>query len=267
MQWSPVELTFPDVLRGKRLEMGIDEAGRGPVLGTMVYGCAFAEVGYSWPSCVDDSKALTPESREAALAVLREQPVGFGVRRLSAVEISAKMLSTSPTNLNEMSQNAAQMLVQAVLNAELSIDSLFVDTVGPANSYEAKLSALFPGIAVHVSKKADAKFKVVGAASINAKVLRDRILHEFVFDEDKLEISHDFGSGYTNDPNTVDWLRREFDPVFGYPSIVRFGWKTVAKMFVGRKAVAAFEDDADPPKDSAFFAARNMRSVNFAGPR
>jgi len=103
-----VELATPDALRGVPLEMGIDEAGRGPVLGPMVYGCAFAAVGFDWPDSVDDSKKLSPGDRKAGLAELHALPVGIGTRVLSAVEISAGMLARQPTNLNEMSHDAAR---------------------------------------------------------------------------------------------------------------------------------------------------------------
>lgn len=107
MQWNDVELSFPSELKGVPLEMGIDEAGRGPVLGPMVYGSAFAKLDYEWPESVNDSKQLTPEQREENLKLLKELPIGFGVRVLTSVEISAKMLSINEVNLNSMSHNAA----------------------------------------------------------------------------------------------------------------------------------------------------------------
>jgi ribonuclease H2 subunit A len=262
MKWGGVDLTIPDELRGQPLEMGIDEAGRGPVLGPMVYGCSFALLGYSWPPSVNDSKQLTAQERESILENLRTLPIGFGTRVLTAEEISAKMLSSTPTNLNEMSHNAAQMLIQAVLDAGLLISALFVDTVGPERKYQEKLSQFFPAISITVSKKADSKYKAVGAASIRAKVLRDKLIQEFVFVEPGLQFSREFGSGYPSDPNTVAWLEREFDPVFGYPSIARFSWGSVETIFKKQKALAEFESEIDPPKDCNFYAQRNLRVIN-----
>jgi ribonuclease H2 subunit A len=264
MQWGGVELGFPDELRGQPLQMGIDEAGRGPVLGPMVYGCAFAVLDYEWPRSVNDSKQLTAQERESILENLMALPVGFGIRVLTAEEISAKMLSPTPTNLNEMSHDAARMLVQAVLDAGLLVRALFVDTVGPERKYQEKLSQFFPEIAITVSKKADSRYKAVGAASIRAKVLRDRLIREYVFVEPGLRPSRKFGSGYPSDPNTVAWLEAEFDPVFGYPSIARFSWGSVEAIFKKKKAQAEFESEVNSPMDCAFYAERHLRLVNLA---
>jgi len=74
------------------------------------------------------------------------------------------------------------------------------------------LSGLFPGIAFTVATKADAKFKIVGAASVAAKVTRDACIEGWYFEEslknDKLRWSTDFGSGYPSGK----CLRIEFNP-------------------------------------------------------
>lgn len=116
---------------------------------------------------------------------------------------------------------------------------------------------MFPGIDITVAKKADSTYPIVSAASIVAKVTRDAILKNWTFAEPKLSetIGQAFGSGYpsgkkfsimlkqiswlllkrlsscpfiTLDPNTVRWLNENIDPVFGYPSIIRFSWSTTA---------------------------------------
>jgi ribonuclease H2 subunit A len=263
MDWGGVNLEFPEELRGKPLEMGIDEAGRGPVLGPMVYGCAFSECDYAWPPSVNDSKQLTADQRESILDEMKALPIGFGVKCLSAVEISAKMLARAPTNLNQMSHDAARMLVQAALDEGLSIRRMYVDTVGPEERYQEKLEFFFPSIRITVSKKADSKFKSVGAASINAKVLRDRMVREFAFEENwTTEPSREFGSGYPGDPTTVKWLDGVFDPVFGFPSIVRFSWSSIDQLFKKNKAMAVFDLEFIRPRDSTFYAGRFIRSVN-----
>lgn len=84
-----------------------------------------------------------------------------------------------------------------------------------------------------MSAKADSIFPVVSAASIAAKVTRDRVINEWKFQEksENLCISNDFGSGYPSDPNTVKWLKKHFDHIFGFPDIARFSWNTIKKMF------------------------------------
>lgn len=77
---------------------------------------------------------------------------------------------------------------------------VFVDALGTTTTYEAYLSSLFPGINFTVTTKADSKFKIVGAASVAAKVTRDACLDGWIFEEpfsDAGELwSTEPGSGY-----------------------------------------------------------------------
>lgn len=263
MDWEKYEIEFPESLRRIDLELGIDEAGRGPVLGPMVYSGAFAAVGYEWPESVDDSKQLTPQKREENLGILKELPVGFVTRVLTAEEICAKSFATKPTNLNEMSHDSARMIIQTALDNGLKITHVYVDTVGSPEKYQAKLKGFFPKIKIRVEKKADSKFKSVGAASINAKVRRDFLLHNFKFEEPGIAFPLDYGSGYTSDSTTVQWLEEIADPVFGFPSFVRFFWKTIPTMLEKKGMGAQFnnEESEEPPEpnlDSGFYSTRNL---------
>ncbi|EAY15981.1 ribonuclease HII family protein [Trichomonas vaginalis G3] len=262
--WEGVSVEFPDELKGIELEMGIDEAGRGPALGPMVYSGAIAPNKYEWPKDVDDSKKLTAEQREEIFDEIKKLPVGFAVRVISAEEISAKQtaLVNPPISLNTVSHHAARDLVQAFLDKGLNIKALYVDTVGIAESYQDWLQDKFPNIKVTVRAKADATYKVVGAASICAKVTRDRLLADFKFEEPGLEISHDWGSGYPSDPKTSNWLETNFDPVFGYPSVARFDWKPIKMMFENNKMTADFELPDPHILDSPFFATRGLKQFH-----
>jgi ribonuclease H2 subunit A len=77
---------------------------------------------------------------------------------------------------------------------------VYVDALGNTTTYEKYLSGLFPGIAFTVTTKADSKFKIVGAASVAAKVTRDACIENWHFEElvgnDQVEWSNTFGSGY-----------------------------------------------------------------------
>lgn len=261
-------IRFPDELKDVELEMGIDEAGRGPVLGTMVYCGSIAKLGYDWPKEIDDSKKLTPEKRSEYLKMLEELPVGFVVRVLSSEEIDGKRLRPRSINLNEISHNAAFEMVETFLNAGAKIKKIFVDTVGPPDKYENSFNQAFKryDITVKVSQKADSIYKCVSAASICAKVTRDDILSSFEFVEKGAVCDKDFGSGYPSDPFTVSWLERNFHPFFGFPSVVRFSWDTVGRYFKDQGLIK-FEEDLGreefPVKyDSHFFMERNLRNFS-----
>ncbi|RLN96601.1 hypothetical protein BBJ28_00000147 [Nothophytophthora sp. Chile5] len=200
--------------------LGIDEAGRGPVMGPMVYGAAYWPVADNDAMCAlgfDDSKALSAESR-AQLWI---------VRLISAAEISNKM-QRQTSNLNEMSRDAAIQLINEVQKRGVVVKKVFVDTVGDPKWYQSFLSKHFNGtIEFRVEKKADSLFKVVSAASIAAKVTRDRVISDWVWESPALELPKDFGSGYPSDPKTKAWLAQHMDNVFVFPNIIRFSWGTV----------------------------------------
>lgn len=77
---------------------------------------------------------------------------------------------------------------------------MYVDALGSTTTYEKYLSGLFPGIAFTVTPKADSKFKIVGAASIAAKVTRDAWITGWAFEEHESSPQYSFpeerGSGY-----------------------------------------------------------------------
>jgi ribonuclease H2 subunit A len=138
---------------------------------------------------------------------------------------------------------------------------VYVDALGATGPYERLLSSHFPGINFTVTAKADSKFKIVGAASVAAKVTRDAWIEGWIFEEDAHECSEmsgtqgtsikrlwseELGSGYPSgvfirqslfsrpqksscsvlDPNTKTWVKDSLEKTFGYPSIARFSWTT-----------------------------------------
>ncbi|KAG0495364.1 hypothetical protein HPP92_000054 [Vanilla planifolia] len=210
--------------------MGIDEAGRGPVLGPMVYGCLYCPLSYQ--KALEtlnfaDSKTLKEEKREELFDNLKANAsIGWEVDIIDPRELSAKMLKTEKINLNEISHNSAIGLVRRVLGMGFLLSEVYVDTVGDAEKYRNKLSEIFPGIKFVVAKKADSLFPVVSGASIVAKVTRDRALRGWVLDETAENMHNKFGSGYPGDPQTKAWLDHHKHLVFGFPTLVRFSWGT-----------------------------------------
>jgi len=60
--------------------------------------------------------------------------------------------------------------------------------------------------------------------------VRDHRLKNWQWKEPENKWSNKFGSGYPGDPATKEWLKNNLDPIFAYPSIIRFSWKTTQQM-------------------------------------
>ena len=235
-------------------QLGIDEAGRGPVLGPMVYACAY------WPKAdaVDcknlgfmDSKALDAEAREELFKKISiHDKIGYVAKSLTPQYISHSMLRLAKYNLNEISHDTAMDLIQAVLDKGVDLQDVFVDTVGKPEPYRQKILNRFPSLNVTVSEKADSRFPVVSAASICAKVIRDDILSKWDFEEPHLKgAEKGWGSGYPGDAQTKKWLVDNCDHLFGFPTVVRFSWKTTSNILEERGIPVGWgdEDEDLPP--------------------
>ncbi|KAJ1720873.1 hypothetical protein LPJ53_004545 [Coemansia erecta] len=239
--------------------LGVDEAGRGPVLGPMVYATCFCkESYYNELSSLGfaDSKQLTEEQRDRLFARLQQPDVlegnGWSIRCISPQDISQCMLRRNKYNLNALAHDATIELLRETLAKGINVRRVFIDTVGPPATYQKKLETLFPGIKITVAKKADSLYPIVSAASICAKVTRDAHLLNWRFAESKLQnkLSTVYGSGYPGDPNTIKWLRESLDCVFGYPGIIRFSWSTCVKILEDKAVHVIWADDEDAPANT-----------------
>ena len=261
------------------MQLGIDEAGRGPVVGPMVYGCCYSPIDHAdfvAKSGFADSKQLNEQRRESLwsdISTKRDQlQIGYIVNILSAEAISTQMLRRTPHNLNSISHDAAIAMIRKVVDAGAKIEEVYVDTVGDPVKYEMKLKALFPNIRmIKVCPKADSLFPIVSAASICAKVNRDlsvayiaSIMKENERIQDKVT-SVELGSGYPSDERTKDWMKALIDPVFLYPSIVRFSWDTVNQVADAARAVEFdFNDEVDEKQPNLvnMFSAKKTTPVS-----
>ena len=155
--------------------LGIDEAGRGSVLGPMVYGLAYWSVDAAnrIPTSFNDSKQLSEQQRERIWEeILEHKDIGFAFKALLPNEISRNMLrSPTPYNLNEQSHDTAMMLIRK-LQPHHTIQACFIDTVGNPDHYKRKLEREFPGIEFTVESKADAKYAPCSAASVGKEKQR-----------------------------------------------------------------------------------------------
>lgn len=249
--------------------LGIDEAGRGPVLGPMTYACAFWNPNDEdlIPKGFTDSKQLDKNTRSSLFSSIQACPsMGFVLRVLPASEISRNMLRAEPYNLNAMSHDSAMDMIQAVLDAGVVIDTAYIDTVGIADSYKMKVEREFKkyNIKFVVEKKADANYSPCSAASVVAKVARDSIVENWVWSEPgyEPEDGRNYGSGYPSDPTCKNWMDKNLsDNVFCFPDFIRFSWGP-AKSAVKERGVKvewkAEEEDENGEKHDANQMKMNM---------
>lgn len=246
--------------------LGVDEAGRGPVIGPMIYGVYYLPIEREHPLLAtthhfDDSKVLTPAVRASLMeAVCTDgfdlfECSGWAVKSLSARDIGAGMLKNGGSyNLNAQAMDATIELIRGVFDRGVNVTQIFVDTIGSPVVYQRKLQLIFPTVKVTVEKKADSLYPCVSAASVVAKVTRDvscdKLLEAYVQQEglSSQDEGVDWGSGYPSDARCVTWLKTAMDPVWAFGSECRFSWGTVKDMIEQKNGLATKTDwpaDAD----------------------
>ena len=241
--------TESDDCTGTECVLGIDEAGRGPVLGPMVYGAFYlpTTLHHSLLAAThhfDDSKVLTPAVRARLVkAVCTEgsdlqQSCGWAIKSLSARDIGAGMLKDGAShNLNAQAMEATVELIKGVFQQGVNVREIYIDTIGNPEVYGKKLERIFPTVKIQVEKKADSLFPCVSAASVVAKVTRD-VSCELLYKEVAGQVGEGtdatsgaaWGSGYPSDVRCVGWLKSEMDPLFCWGNECRFSWGTVQDM-------------------------------------
>jgi len=246
--WLPDEIVRDDE---EGYVLGIDEAGRGPVLGPMVYSAAFCKLNSHQEVRTDiganDSKQLKEIDRERMLKSIEKcNWIGYTGVVLPPAWISAGMLGRRKYNLNLMSHDTAIAMIRRVIDVhKVNVKEVYVDTVGKAEFYEEKLSKEFPRLRIKVESKADATYPIVGAASIVAKVSRDHFIHNWSHLEDGIDTNQETGSGYPGDPKSKKWLRDHLDQVFGLPSFARLSWGTSQELMAKNCLEIEWEDKDD----------------------
>ena len=259
--YTHLTATPPHILANPTTEctLGVDEAGRGPVLGSMVYALAYLPTTHETPLLktthhFTDSKELTPAVRCDLMRTLCDpttelaQTCGWGVRVMSARDISAGMLSARRScNLNEQAMEATVGLIQGVLDQGVNVRELYIDTIGREETYQRRLERVFPALRVTVRKKADSLFPVVSAASVVAKVTRDvalEVSYEGVAGHGTWQVQEatpGWGSGYPSDAKCPAWMKRNMDPFFGWGPECRFSWGTAKEMLEAKGASVKIE--------------------------
>jgi len=201
---------------------GVEEAGRGPVIGPMVMVVAAVEPDKEASLKdldVKDSKLLIPSQRTRIAKKLRTM-LNYEMKVLEAKDVDAA-LEDPDMNLNWLEAVTSAQLIDK-LSKKITISKAILDcpstNINAYKSYvEDKLKKKVPIVAEH---KADVNYPVVSAASIIAKVERDELIAQI-----KKKIGVDFGSGYPSDPRTIEFVKKHYKDY----DIFRKTWSTYKK--------------------------------------
>jgi ribonuclease HII len=202
------------------LVAGVDEAGRGCVIGPLVIaGVLIKEENLHFlrQLGVKDSKLLSPKKREALAAEIARLAEKHHVVKLLPSEIDRAV--ESGRKLHKLNRLEAQTMSQ-IINV-LKPDEAYVDA---ADTLEERFKHhIQEGLTVKAKitsrHKADKIYAVVSAASIIAKVERDKEIAALK------EAYGNFGSGYLTDQKTMLFLKQWLQTHTDYPSCVRQSWK------------------------------------------
>ncbi len=210
-------------MRNPQTIAGADEAGRGPVFGPMVLcGVMFEQHALDELKVagVRDSKLLSPRRRETLARIITEKSLRMEIVELSPTEIDESRL-VKKINLNELEAKSFAQIIDRIKAKFVYLDSpdpdpkLFEQRIRKYLRSEPKLV---------VENFADRKYVVVAAASIIAKVRRDQKVAE-------LHRKYgDFGSGYSSDPRTIDFLRQWMRKHDELPEFARKSWETARRI-------------------------------------
>ncbi|MEA3329683.1 MAG: ribonuclease HII [Nanoarchaeota archaeon] len=209
------------------LTLGIDDAGRGPVIGPMVLAGAlidesieseFVKLG------VRDSKTIVPKKREILAKKIKEHSIAIHIVKISVDEIDGK--NNDGLNLNQREAVASSMIVNKINKINQPIKVVIDCPSVNIKSWKEYLEKLLIGtsnLTVVCEHKADANHVAVAAASILAKVTRDDEIKKL-----KKQIGVNFGSGYPSDPVTRKFIYESYEK-FKDKGIFRESWGTIKK--------------------------------------
>jgi len=204
---------------------GIDDAGRGPVIGPLVIAGILVDEE-TLPKLISlgvkDSKLLSPKRREQLVVEILKIVKKHHVVKSSPAEID-KVVENGK-RLNRLNRLEARIMAEVIRN--LQPDVVYVDASDvSAERFRQQIAEEVPFEVQIVSEhKADRTYPVVSAASIIAKVERDKEIA-------RLRGKYgDFGSGYITDSKTVRFLEKWINTYGSYPDFVRKSWKPAKRL-------------------------------------
>ena len=201
------------------MRFGADEAGKGPVLGSMFAAAVAVDDPDRLPDDVDDSKRLAPATRERIDADLR---VDDRVR-VAVAEIPPARIDDPSTDMNTLTV-AAQ--ADAISQVASDGDAGIVDAGDTSEQRFARRVTEHASVDVDVTAEhgADSTHQIVAAASVVAKVARDAHVASLAGEHDLGDV--DVGSGYPSDPTTRAFLADHVDAHGDLPAFARRSWST-----------------------------------------
>ncbi|MFT4308866.1 MAG: ribonuclease HII [Candidatus Woesearchaeota archaeon] len=213
---------------------GIDEAGRGPVVGPMVMAiCGLSkETGEQLLRAgIKDSKLILPVIRIMLAELIREKADFIEIVEFSPHEID-DAVNDPKMNLNRLEAKGTALLLSAFWNKHPT-SRVAVDL--PSNnmeSYKSSVVSFLPeehkekASLILLEHKADANYVEAGCASILAKTIRDARIQDI-----ERKLGFPIGSGYPSDPKTIIFIK-------SLNSIgekhVRKSWESYKRLYKGK---------------------------------
>ena len=170
---------------------------------------------------VRDSKTLSPRGRELLAEEIKALSTAFKVVLVPPSEIDK---AVAMKGLNKLEARIMASLIDDLMPDVAYVDASDVDETRFALMINAYLRSR-QGVRIVAEHGADAKYPIVSAASILAKVERDGAISRL-----REELGIDFGSGYPTDPKTIAFLRSWYAEHGSYPPFVRRSWKTAKEI-------------------------------------
>jgi len=210
------------------LKLGIDDAGRGPVIGPMILaGVLITEESEKELKKlgVKDSKQLTQKRREFIEKKIKELVKDFFITITYPEEIDKSL--ESGVNLNELEAIKTAKIINKLNKEEnkikIIVDCPSVSILKWTDTLKQKINHL-ANLEVYCEHKADQNHVAVGAASILAKCEREREM-----DKLRKEYGNEIGSGYTSDPGTIRFLEK-YAEKYKNKGIFRKSWSTYQRV-------------------------------------
>ena len=204
------------------MHIGVDEAGRGPVIGPLVV-CAF-----SHPSPnelvslgVKDSKKLSKKKRNELYEILKKYDHN--------VVVCSPLRIDTHGNLNDLE---VELFAESLSGFD-SHESVMLDACDVDEKRFARNVSMRSGFECLAEHGADDKYPIVAAASIIAKVTRDNVIEKL-----SEELGFEIGSGYPSDPKTIEALPKLLQDEKPHDCL-RWTWKTVEDAWCGKVPVRA----------------------------